>query len=112
MKLNAIIFTIFNLFYIIINASKSDLIPYSQIASDFLGQYTDNIVGMKSKTNKTKCYANRDVKINDIIFEYEKKEIISSETCFHPQKNELIKNISLVSKDIFEQNQFLLTFCL
>ena len=67
---------------------------------------------MKSKTNKTKCYANRDVKINDIIFEYEKKEIISSETCFHPQKNELIKNISLVSKDIFEQNQFLLTFCL
>ena len=112
MKINAIIYTIFNLLYIIINASKSDLFPYSQIASDFLGQYTDNIVGMKSKTNKTKCYANRDVKINDIIFEYEKKEIISSETCFHPQKNELIKNISLVSKDIFEQNQFLLTFCL
>ena len=55
MKINAIIYTIFNLFYIIINASKSDLIPYSQIASDFLGQYTDNIVGMKSKTNKTKC---------------------------------------------------------
>ena len=111
MKLNAIIFTIFYLFYII-NSSNTDLIPYSRIASDFLSQYTDNIVGVKSKTNKTKCYANKDVKVNDIIFEYKKKEIISSETCFHPQKNELIKNISLVSKDTFEHNQFLLAFCL
>lgn len=111
MKLNEVIFLIFNLIYII-NSSKSGLIPYSQIASDFLGQYTDNIVGMKSKTNKTKCYANKDVKVNDIIFEYEKKEVISSETCFHPKKNELIKNISLVSKDAYEQNQFLLAFCI
>jgi len=111
MILNAIIFTIFILFYIV-NTSKSDLIPYSQIASDFLDQYTENIVGVKSKTNKTKCYANKNVKINDIIFEYEKKEIISSEICFHPKKNELIKNISLVSKDTYEQNKLLLTFCL
>ena len=111
MKLNAIIYTIFNLLYII-NTSNSDTIPYSRIASDFLDQYTENIVGVKSKTNKTKCYANKDVKVNDIIFEYEKKEIISSETCFHPEKNDLIKNISLVSKDIYEQNQFLLAFCL
>lgn len=107
------IFIIFIIcFLILINNSKEINVPYSQIATDFLGQYTENIIAVKSKTNKTKCYAIKDIKINDIIFEYDKEEIISSETCFHPQKKEVLKNITNISNNTYEQNELLLSFCI
>jgi hypothetical protein len=86
-----------------------DYINYSIKAID---KYSKRISGVKGKTNKTKCYAKVDIKVNDTLFKYDKSEVISSETCFHPQKADLFKNITIFTNDTYEQNKILLAFCL
>ena len=75
-------------------------------------KYSKRISSVKGKTNRTKCYAKTDIKINDTLFKYDKNEIISSETCFHPKKIEILENITEFSNDTYEQNKVLLAFCI
>ena len=86
-----------------------DYVDFSIKAID---KYSKRISSVKGKTNKTKCYAKTDIKINDTLFKYDKNEILSSETCFHPKKNEIFENITEYTNDTYEQNKMLLAFCL
>ena len=85
---------------------------YVYAATKILKKYTKRINGVQGKTNKTKCYCIEDIKVNDTIFKYDKSEILSSETCFHPQKEEIFQNITSYSDDVYEQNKMLLAFCI
>lgn len=85
---------------------------YYYFATKALHEYSSKITGAKSKTNKTKCYAYKNIKVNDILFKYDKKDILSSESCYHPQKEDIFKNISLITNDTYEQNKMLLAFCI
>ena len=48
----------------------------------------------------------------DTIFKYDKKDVLSSETCFYPEKMEALKNISIYTNDTYEKNKMLLAFCI
>ena len=85
---------------------------YINISIRLIDKYSKRISSVKGKTNKTKCYAKTDIKINDTLFKYDKNEILSSETCFHPKKLEIFKNITAYTNDAYEQNKMLLAFCL
>jgi hypothetical protein len=67
---------------------------------------------VKGKTNRTKCFAKVDIKTNDTLFKYDKKDVLSSETCFYPEKMEALKNISTYTNDTYEKNKMLLAFCI
>ena len=68
---------------------------------------------LKGKTNKTKCIAKQDLKINDTILTFEKSDVLTSETCYFPNKTGLIYNITYIVKDdIIEREEFILTSCL
>lgn len=85
---------------------------YYFFATKALSQFSNKIVAAKAKSNKTKCYAQTDIKINDTLFQYKKGQILSSETCYHPQKEEIIKNLTLLINDTYEQNKIILSFCI
>ena len=85
---------------------------YVNFSIKAIEKYSKRISSVKGKTNKTKCYAKTDIKINDTLFKYDKNEIISSETCFHPKKIEIFENITEYTNDTYEQNKMLLAFCL
>ena len=109
MKISLILFLNIFLFTYIFSLSDFD---YYYFSTKILNQFSKNIIGAKAKTNKTKCYAQTDIKVNDTLFKYKKENIISSETCYHPQKTEILKNITSFINDTYEQNQILLSFCL
>ena len=46
------------------------------------------------------------------LFKYDKKDVLSSETCFYPEKMEALKNISTYTNDTYEKNKMLLAFCI
>ena len=97
------------LFHIYFSALED--FDYIYVATQALSRYSKNIIGVQGKTNKTKCYAKKDIKINETLFKYNKDDILSSETCYHPKKEEVLKNISLFTNDTYERNTFLLSFC-
>ena len=104
----SILFSLFSFGYFI-NLEKFD---YVYAATKILNKYTLTITGVQGKTNKTKCYAFSDIKINDTILKYDKNDILSSESCFHPQKDQILKNISSYTNDTYQQNKMLLAFCI
>lgn len=102
------------LFLININFSfngEIDEIDYLYLATKALGRHSDSIIGVQGKTDKTKCYATKDIKANETLFTYDKKNILSSETCFYPRKEEALKNISFYTNDTYQQKAALLAFC-
>ena len=98
------------LFYTIFCSYKKDF-DYINYSIKAIDKYSKRISGLKGKTNKTKCYAKTDIKVNDTLFKIDKNEILSSETCFHPQKKDIFKNISFYTNSTYEQNKMLLAFC-
>ena len=95
-----------------IHSSYLKVFNYVNFSIKAIEKYSKRISSVKGKTNKTKCYAKTDIKINDTLFKYDKNEIISSETCFHPKKIEIFENITEYTNDTYEQNKMLLAFCL
>lgn len=85
---------------------------YNDMSLDLLPQYTQNILGLKGRTNKTKCIAKEDIKTNDTLFKFQKSDIITSEKCFHPQRNIIYKNISAYTNDTYILNKMMLSFCI
>ena len=79
---------------------------------DILPYLSNNIISLKGQTNKTKCIALTNIRKNDILFTYTKSSIITSEGCKYPDKYNLIKNITKLTKDEFTQNKLLLSFCI
>ena len=101
------------LFFInLIYASSIEKFEYLRLACKVLTLHSNFITASKAKTDKTKCYAIKDIKINDTIFTYNPNDILSSETCFHPNKTEILKNISSYTNDTYKQNKMLLSFCI
>ena len=94
-----------------INTYLDDHFDYYYLAPQALNRFTKKIIGVSGKTNQTKCYANTDIKINDTLFIYRKGDILSSETCYHPKKQEILKNITSITNDTYDQNKMLLAFC-
>ena len=112
--MKSLLYSLF-LFFIIFNISSSSYLKnfdYIDYATNHLQNYTKRISAVKGKTNRTKCFAKTDIKINDTLFKYDKKDILSSETCFYPNKMEALTNISAYTNDTYEQNKMLLAFCI
>ena len=99
--------------YFIIPLKLKILTQYELDSIKNLPTYSNTINVIKDNNNQTKCIAKTDLNINQTIFTFEKEEILSSESCYYPNKTELIKNINNVIKDdIIIQKQFILTSCL
>ena len=105
------IFLFFSLFILISSSLPKDF-DYIDYASSHIHDYTKRISAIKGKTNRTKCFAKVDIKTNDTLFKYDKKDVLSSETCFYPEKMEALKNISTYTNDTYEKNKMLLAFCI
>ena len=105
------IFLFFSLFISIFSSLPKDF-DYIDYASSHIHDYTKRISAVKGKTNRTKCFAKVDIKTNDTLFKYDKKDVLSSETCFYPEKMEALKNISTYTNDTYEKNKMLLAFCI
>ena len=105
------IFLFFSLFILISSSLPKDF-DYIYYASSHIHDYTKRISVVKGKTNRTKCFAKVDIKTNDTLFKYDKKDVLSSETCFYPEKMEALKNISTYTNDTYEKNKMLLAFCI
>ena len=86
----------------ILDCSFLENIDYIYLSTRALAKYSKKITGVQGKTNKTKCYVFKDIKINDTIFKYNKEDILSSETCYFPQKKEILKNITSFTNDTYE----------
>ena len=109
------IFYFLNLLLILffpISCSYLKNFDYRDYATTHLHNYTKRISAVKGKTNKTKCFAKTDIKVNDTLFKYDKKEVLSSETCFYPDKIDTLNNISAYTNDTYEKNKMLLAFCI
>lgn len=106
--------SIFFILILIQITSSIDLknFDYIDYATNHIHDYTKRISAIKGKTNRTKCFAKTDIKVNDTIFKYDKKDVLSSETCFHPEKMETLNNISAYTNDTYERNKMLLAFCI
>ena len=83
---------------------------YPYLSTQFLGQYSQNIVVFTGKKNNTKCFASQDIKINDTIFEYEMLETISSTNIILPEEEKITSIIKKYANDKFLQNKFILSF--
>ena len=105
------IFLFFSLFILTSTSLPKDFV-YIDYASSHIHDYTKRISAVKGKTNRTKCFAKVDIKTNDTLFKYDKKDVLSSETCFYPEKMEALKNISTYTNDTYEKNKMLLAFCI
>ena len=103
---------IFLFLFPIISSSLPKDFNYLDYATTHLKDYSKRISVVKGKTNRTKCYANVDIKVNDTLFKYDKKDVLSSETCYCPDKMTTLKNISAYTNDTYEKNRMLLSFCI
>jgi hypothetical protein len=72
--------------------------------------FSKNIEVSRGKTNLTKCFAIKDIKINDTIFEYEKKDVISNMSIVLPNIKEITTIIKKYVENTYLQNKFLLSF--
>ena len=107
-------FLFFVLFYFICandsNHTYDKKYSYEFLSTQFLKMFSENIAVSRGKTNLTKCFAIRDIKINDTILKYEKKDVISNMNIIHPNITEITKIIKKYVNDIYLQNEFLLSF--
>ena len=106
-----ILFFLFNL--ISLQNSNNTFIKhhsYSFLSTEFLKVFPLNIAVLKDKANLTKCFAAKNIKTNDTIFEFEKNGIISNMNMIHPNKEKITLVIKKYVNDIFLQNKFLLSF--
>ena len=111
MKKILYIFLFIYIFNICLSSYLKDF-DYDHFSIKAIDKYSKRIAAVQGKTNKTKCYAKTDIKINDTLFKFDKQEILSSQTCFHPQKMEIFHNITSYTDDIYDQNKILLSFCI
>lgn len=107
MKINYIILFCFSLNFIFCHSNS-----YSDMSLEFLPYYSKRIIGIKGKTNKTKCIAKTDIKINETLFKFEKSDVLTSEKCFHPQRHTIYKNISAYTNNTYTLNKMILSFCI
>ena len=107
-------FLFFVLFYFICandsNHTYDKKYSYEFLSTQFLKMFSENIAVSRGKTNLTKCFAIRDIKINDTILKYEKKDVISNMNIIHPNITEITKITKKYVNDIYLQNEFLLSF--
>ena len=85
---------------------------YIEMSLKNLASFSENILPIKGKTNKTKCIANEDIRVNDVLFEFPKKDIITNENCPLPNKEKLTKEINLLTNDTITRNKLKLSFCM
>ena len=111
MKKILYIFLFIYVFNICLSSYLKDF-DYDHFSIKTIDKYSKRIAAVQGKTNRTKCYAKTDIKINDTLFKFDKQEILSSQTCFHPQKMEIFHNITSYTDDIYDQNKILLSFCI
>ena len=78
---------------------------YIEMSLKNLASFSENILPIKGKTNKTKCIANEDIRVNDVLFEFPKKDIITNENCPLPNKEKLTKEINLLTNDTITRNK-------
>ena len=104
----------FALFYSIYannsNHTYNKKYSYGFLSTEFLKMFSKNIEVSRGKTNLTKCFAIKDIKINDTIFEYEKKDVISNMNIVLPNIKEITTIIKKYVENTYLQNKFLLSF--
>ena len=104
-----LIFLLFHLLYAQNQTKENEIYTYSYLATQFFFQYTENIVLFQGKTEKTKCYATKDIKVNDTLFTYDENEIISNVNIILPDLEKITSIIKFTIKDKYMQNKFLLS---
>ena len=104
-----LIFLLFHLLYAQNQTKENEIYTYSYLATQFFFQYTENIVLFQGKTEKTKCYATKDIKVNDTLFTYDVNEIISNVNIILPDLEKITSIIKFAIKDKYIQNKFLLS---
>jgi hypothetical protein len=97
--------------------SKSYILNnYFNESIDKLPKYSKNkILVLKGKKNHTKCISARYLNENETIFIYKNSEVLTSESCFYPNKTGLIYNISYYTNrrnDTIKKSRYILTFCI
>ena len=83
---------------------------YSFLSTEFLKAFPLSIAVLNGKTNITKCFAAKDIKINETIFEFQKKEIVSNINIIHPNLEKITSIIKKYVNDTYLHNKFLLSF--
>ena len=91
------------------NKDENEIYTYPYLATQFFFEYTENIVLFQGKTDKIKCYATKDIKVNDTLFTYDENEIISNINIILPDLEKITSIIKSTVKDIYIQNKFLLS---
>ena len=103
---------IFLLFHLLLSqdeTKKNKMYTYPYLSTQFCIQYTKNIIFFQGKTEKIKCYATKDIKVNDTLFVYEENEIISNQNILLPELDKITSIVKSNIKDIYIQNKFLLS---
>ena len=103
---------IFLLFHLLLSqneTNKNEMYTYPYLSTQFYFQYTQNIIFFQGKTEKIKCYATKDIKVNDTLFVYEENEIISNINILLPELDKITSIVKSNIKDIYIQNKFLLS---
>ena len=93
------IFHILFFFLFFLSIKSYEISQYELDSIDKLPYYGNKIQVLKGKTNKTKCITKKDLKVNDTIFTFEKSDVLSSETCYYPNKTGLLYNITFTTKN-------------
>ena len=104
-----LILLLFHLLYAQNQTNQNEIYTYSYLATQFFFEYTENIVLFQGKTEKIKCYASKDIKINDTLFTYDTDEIISNINIILPNIEKIKSIIQSTINDIYIQNKFLLS---
>jgi hypothetical protein len=108
LNLNKIIIFI----YLTIIITSIELSEYEKDSINNLPKHGNKIT-ITTSNNIPKCIAKTNIKENETIFIFKKDEILSSETCYYPNKEQLIKNISSIfQEEILFREQFILSSCL
>ena len=99
-------------FYLIIIVTSNELSEYEKDSIHNLPKY-GNKIKITTSNNIPKCITTTKIKEKEPIFIFKKEEILSSETCYYPNKEQLIKNISSIfQEEILFREQFILASCL
>ena len=108
LNLNKIIIFI----YLTIIITSIELSEYEKDSINNLPKHGNKIT-ITTSNNIPKCIAKTNIKENETIFIFKKDEILSSKTCYYPNKEQLIKNISSIfQEEILFREQFILSSCL
>jgi hypothetical protein len=98
--------------YLAIIVTSNELSEYEKDSINNLPKY-GNKIKITTSNNIPKCITTTNIKEKEPIFIFKKEEILSSETCYYPNKEQLIKNISSIfQEEILFREQFILASCL